>query len=72
MEMEITRFMIKFDVLRKKGLPNHLVINDILMKQEDYDKNIRDFSKEQINKSALQGIPTGTVLYKNFENLFYL
>ena len=25
-----------------------------------------------MNKSALQGIPTGKVLYKNFENLFYL
>ena len=32
MEISITRFMIKFDVLRQKGLPNPLVINDRLMK----------------------------------------
>ena len=72
MEVVITRFMIKFDVLRKKGLPNPLVINDILMKQDDYDKNIREFAKEQVNNSALQGIPSGKLLYKIFENLFYL
>ena len=46
MEISITRFMIKFDVLRKKGLPNPLVINDRLMKHDDYDKKIRVFSKE--------------------------
>ena len=72
MGMAITRFMIKFDVLRPKDLPNPLVINDKLMKQDDYDKKIREFSKEQVKNSALQGIPIGKVLYKNFENLFYL
>ena len=72
MEVAITRFMIKFDVLRQKGLPNPLVINDRLMKQDDYDKKIRDFSKEQVNNSTLRGFPSGKVLYKSFENLFYL
>ena len=54
MEIAIIRFTIKFDVLRQKGLPNPLVINDRLMKQEDYDKKIREFSKEQVNKSGQQ------------------
>ena len=53
MEMEITIFMIKFDILRQKGLPNLLVINDTLMEKEDYDKKMKEFSKEQVNKSAL-------------------
>ena len=39
-ELAIIRFMVKFDVLRQKGLPNPLVINDRLMKHEDYDKKI--------------------------------
>ena len=71
MEVSITTFMMKFDVLRKK-LPSPLVINEKLMKQEDYDKKIREVAKEQANSSTMQGIPTGKVLYKIFENLFYL
>ena len=46
MDVAITRFMVKFDILSQKGLPNLLVINDKLMKQEYYNKNIREFSKE--------------------------
>ena len=46
MELEITRFMVKFDVLRQKFLPNPLVINYILMKHEDYDKKMREVAKE--------------------------
>ena len=33
---------------------------------------MREFSKEQVNKSDWQGIPTGKVLHKNLANLFYL
>ena len=47
MEIAITRFMIKFDLLSQKGLPNPLVINDRLMKHEDYDKKIRYFPKNR-------------------------
>ena len=72
MELAITRFMVKFDVLRQKGLPNPLVINDRLMKHEDYDKKIKEVVKEQIDNSSMKGIPTGKVLYQSFENLFYL
>ena len=72
MEVAITRFMMKFDVLRQKGLPNPLVIHDKLMKQDDYDKKMKEVSKDQSNIPSSQGIPTGKILYKNFENLFYL
>ena len=70
MKVSITRFMMKFDILRKKGLPNPLVIHDKLMKPDYYDKNMREVAKEQANNSTMQGIPTGKVLYKKFENLF--
>ena len=70
--MVITRFMVKFDTLRQKGLPNILVTNDKLMKQEDYNKKIRDFAKDQVNKADWQGVPTSKVLCKSIENLFYL
>ena len=51
LELAITKFMVKFDVLRQKGLPNPLVINDRLMKHEDYDNKIREVAKEQANNS---------------------
>ena len=72
MEVSITRFMMKFDVLRQKGLPNPLVIHDKLMKQDDYDKKMREVSKDQANLPSSQVIPTRKVIYKNLENLFYL
>lgn len=49
-----------------------MVINDKLMPQNDYDKKIREYDKEQVNKPTGQGIPTGKVLLKSFEDLFYL
>lgn len=72
MQLEVDRFMVKFDVLRQKGLPNPLVINDRLMKHEDYDKKIREVAKEQCKNSSMKRIPIGKVLYQNFENIFYL
>ena len=72
MNTTITKFMVKFTNLRQKGLPDIMVINDNLMPQNDYDKKIREYAKEQVNKPIGQGIPTGKVLLKNFEDLFYL
>ena len=63
MELAIGRFMVKFDALRQKGLPNPLVINDRLMPHEDYDKRMREVAKEQANSSSMKGMPTGKVLY---------
>lgn len=72
MELAIARFMVKFDALRQKGVPNPLMINDRLMAHEDYDKKIREVAKEEANNSSMKGIPTGKVVYQSFENLFYL
>ena len=72
MQLAIDKFMVKFEILGQKGLPNPLVINYKLMTQEDYNKNIREVAKDQVNTSSMKGIPTGKVLYQTFENLFYL
>ena len=64
--------MMKLYILIQKGLPNPLVIHEKLMKQEDYDNKMREAAKDEANLPSSQGIPTGKVLYKSFENLFYL
>ena len=58
MELAIDRFMVKFDTLRQKGLPNPLVINDRLMPHEDYNKKIREVVRDQSNNSSMKGMPT--------------
>lgn len=58
MELAIGRFMVKFDILRQKGLPNPLMINDILMPQEDYNRKIREVARDQANNSSMKGMPT--------------
>jgi len=63
MQLAIDRFMVKFEVLRKKGLPNPLVINDKLMPQEDYNRRIREVARDQVNTSSVKGMPTVKVLY---------
>lgn len=63
MELAIGRFMVKFDTLRQKGLPNPLVINERLMPHEDYNRKIREVARDQANNSSIKGMPTGKVLY---------
>jgi len=72
MQLDIYKFMVKFDVLRQKGLPNPLVINDKLMPQEDYNRRIREAEEDHASNSSMKGMPTRKVLYQTFENLFYL
>jgi len=72
MQLAIERFMVKFKLLRKKGLPNPLVINDKLMIQDNYNKKIREVPRDQVNTSSMKGIPTRKLLYQIVENLFYL
>ena len=72
MQLAIDRFMVKFELLRQKGLQNPLVINDKLMTQEDYNKKMREVARDQVNTSSMKGIPIGKLLYQTFENLFYL
>ena len=66
MELAIDRFMIKFDALRQKGLPNPLVINDRFMPHGDYNKKIREVARDQTNNYSMKGMPTGKVLYQTF------
>ena len=49
MNTSINGFMVMFTSLRQNGLPDIMVINDKLMPQNDYDKKIREFGKEQVN-----------------------
>lgn len=72
MELAIGRFMVKFDALRQKGLPNPLVINDRLILHEDYNRKIIEVARDQANNFSMKGMPIGKVLYQTFENLFYL
>lgn len=71
-QLAIDRFMTKFELLKEKGLPSTLVINDKLMTHEDYDKKMREVVKKKENTSSMSGIPTSTILYQTFENMFYL
>lgn len=71
MQLTIDIFMVKFEILRQKGLPNSLV-NDKLMTHKDYNRKIQEVARDQVNTSSMKGIPTRKVLYQSFENLFYL
>jgi len=66
MQLAIDRFMVKFDILRQKGLPNPLVINDKLMLHEDYNRRIREVARDLVNTCSMKGMPTGKVLYQTF------
>jgi len=72
MQLAIDRFMVKFEILRQKGVLNPLVINVNLMTQEDYNKRTREVARDQVNTSSMKGIPTGKLLYQTSKNLFYL
>ena len=72
MQVAIDRFMAKFQILKKKGLPSPMVINDKLMTQLDYGNKLRQFAKEHAIFSSIKALPTCKVLYDTFENLFFL
>jgi len=72
MQVAVDRFMTKFQILREKGLPNPLVINDKLMTQQDYDNKIRELAKKQACTSSIKALLAGKVLYQTFESIFFL
>ena len=72
MQVAIDRFMAKFHILREKGLPSPMVINEKLMTQLDYSDRLRKLAKEPANSSSIKSLPIGKVLYNTFENLFFL
>ena len=72
MQVAIDRFMAKFQILRDKGLPSPMVINDKLMTQLDYSDRLMRLAKEQDSSLGIKALPTGKVLYDTLENLFFL
>ena len=71
-QIAIDRFMAKFQILRDKGLPSPMVINDKLMTQLNYSDRLKILVKEQVSSSGIKsGLPTGKVLYDTLENLFF-
>ena len=71
-QADIDKFMLKYGILREKGLPSPLVIHDKLMKKEDYIKILNKQSKSQASSLGVKALPTGKVLYDDMENLFYI
>ena len=65
MNLAITRFWAKYTVLTQ-------ALNEKLIPQKDYDNKVKAYAKEQVNKPLPQGSPTGKVILKYFENLFFL
>jgi len=76
MQEDIDDFMEKFGILQSKGIPSHLVINDKLMRHEDYIDKLDKYANNQASSSASasrpKAQPTGRVLYDSLENLFYV
>lgn len=72
MQVAIDRFMAKFQILRGKGLPSAMVINDKLMPQLDYGDRLRKLAKEKASYLTLKALPTSKVLYDTLESLFFL
>ena len=71
-QKDIDDFMSKYDILRDKGLPSPLVINDKLMTHDDYIEKLHKQARNQANSSTVKALPTGKVLYDGLENLFYI
>lgn len=71
-QADIDSFMTKYGILREKGLPSPMAINDKMMTQEDYIEIINKLAKNQVSTSGVKSFPTGKVLYDSLENLFYI
>lgn len=71
-QADIDSFMLKYGILREKGLPSPLVIHDKLMTQEDYIERLNKQARSQAGSSGVKALPTGKVLYDGMENLFYI
>ena len=76
MQEDINDFMEKFGILQSKGLPSPLVINDKLMRHEDYVDKLSQYANNQASSSTsastLKALSTLRVLYDILENLFYV
>ena len=68
--------MGKFSILQSRGLPSPLVINDKLMRQDDYINKLYEYANNQassfVSSSVSKELPTGKVRYDSLENIFYV
>ena len=71
MNISITKFLTEYTMLRQAGIPDIHVFNEKLMNQKEYEKKIKDYAKEQVNKPLPQGSPTGKVILQYIEDLFF-
>lgn len=71
-QVDIDSFMLKYGILREKGLPSLLVIHDKLMTQEDYIERLNKQGRSQASSSGVKEFPTGKLFYDGLENLFYI
>ena len=61
--------MAKYTVLTQAGLLDFHCFNEKIMVQTEYDKKIREYAKEQVNKPLPQGSPNGKVILEYFKEL---
>ena len=64
--------MLKYGILREKGLPSPMVIHDKLMTQDDYVERLNKLASRQASTLGVKALPTGKVLYDSLENLFFI
>ena len=57
-QADINSFMLKYVILREKGLPSPMVIHDKLMTQDDYIKKLEKQAKSQVGSSAVKELST--------------
>ena len=58
-QADIDSFMLKYGILREKGLPSPMVINDKLMTREDYNEILNKLARNQASTSGVKTLPTG-------------
>ena len=64
--------MLKYGILREKGLSSPMVINNKLMTQGDYIEKLNKLARSQVSTSGVKSFPTRKVLYDGLENVFYI
>jgi len=57
-QVDIDSFMTKYGILREKGLPSPMVINDKLVTQEDYIERLKKLAASQASTSGVKSLPT--------------
>jgi len=76
MQTEVNKFMDKFTVLHKRGLPSLLNNEGRLLSHQNYAKRVNTFATNQITIGSSDpqetGPASGQSLYERIENLFFI